>query len=485
MALQVRVRHTLGERLVDLADRPVERPLVVGRSREADLKIPSVTVANTHCALFVHDRQWVLQDTSGGATFVNRAPIDGPTPLCIGDEIMLGSDASPAIIEVDPAGVAQGRSGHPAETHDVVPAPVSRATMVAPQVPAAPARRAPARSYAGSAPSAPPAMQYAAPPPPALDGWNAQPAAQDDPFAGWGGPAAASTDAGATPIRRRKKSNSVSPAAIAGGVAVCVGLIFGVVFFVIHQTSTPPVVVKVAAPSSAAKDEPSGDLFDMRGVSSPHSARPSPAAAPTPTVTRPPKPQTPDPTDSAPTPPTADPNASSRTDTTPPPAPSAHKDKDAWESVEAAFAGPKPGEAIVKSEDYRRQHPTESYKDLDEMIDAAMDQLWWRRVGTLCGEYKTKADQIKAKERDIREETSAAFKKDLLAEKKTLDDELAKIQMHLTADMAYTGTEVPPIDNKEVMARLREERDKEKFGAWKISTLRYTKSHRGAMPWDS
>src|SRR5580704_15336481 len=110
MGLQVRVRHALGERLVDLSDRPVERPLIVGRAREADLKIPSVTVASEHCALFVHNRQWVLQDTSGGATFINGAPTEGPTPLCVGDVIVLGTDASPATVVVDPGGVAQGRS---------------------------------------------------------------------------------------------------------------------------------------------------------------------------------------------------------------------------------------------------------------------------------------------------------------------------------------------------------------------------------------
>ena len=129
MGLQVRVRHALGERLVDLADRPVERPLIVGRSREADLKIPSVTVASEHCALFVHNRQWVLQDTSGGATLVNHVPTEGPTPLYIGDVIVLGNDSTPATIEIDPAGVAQGRSGHPAETHEA--APVMRTAWLA------------------------------------------------------------------------------------------------------------------------------------------------------------------------------------------------------------------------------------------------------------------------------------------------------------------------------------------------------------------
>ena len=133
MALQVRVRHALGERLVDLADRTVERPLVVGRAREADVKIPSVTVAGEHCALFVHNGQWVLQDTSGGATLVNHVPTEGPTPLYIGDVILLGTDVTPATIEIDPAGVAQGRSGHPATA--AARASLSRTRRIRPRLP--------------------------------------------------------------------------------------------------------------------------------------------------------------------------------------------------------------------------------------------------------------------------------------------------------------------------------------------------------------
>lgn len=49
MSLQVRLRHALGERLLDLADRPAEHPLIVGRAREADVKVPSVAVGNEHC----------------------------------------------------------------------------------------------------------------------------------------------------------------------------------------------------------------------------------------------------------------------------------------------------------------------------------------------------------------------------------------------------------------------------------------------------
>ena len=130
MSLQVRLRHALGERLVDLAERSAERPLIIGRAREADVKVPSVTVGNEHCVLFVHEGQWVLQDTSGGATYINGSALDGPTPLCVGDVITLGSDGNPATLEIDPAGAAAGRTGYPVGVH--VPALPPRLSAAAP-----------------------------------------------------------------------------------------------------------------------------------------------------------------------------------------------------------------------------------------------------------------------------------------------------------------------------------------------------------------
>src|SRR5436190_3983969 len=117
MSLQARLRHTLGERWIELAPRGVDEPLVVGRIASADLQVPSVTVAQKHCVLFVHDGLWVVQDVAGSTgTYVNGAKIDGPALLKIGDVITFGPDASaPALeIDVDPAAAAEGRKGQPA-----------------------------------------------------------------------------------------------------------------------------------------------------------------------------------------------------------------------------------------------------------------------------------------------------------------------------------------------------------------------------------
>src|SRR4051794_18913214 len=40
MGLQIRVRHALGERVIELPDRTVDEPLVVGRASTAEIQVP-------------------------------------------------------------------------------------------------------------------------------------------------------------------------------------------------------------------------------------------------------------------------------------------------------------------------------------------------------------------------------------------------------------------------------------------------------------
>ena len=72
MSLQVRLRHTLGERLLELPDRPVDEPVVVGRSSAADVQVPSVTVSQRHCVLVVHEGR---VDATGSAAKQPRSPL--------------------------------------------------------------------------------------------------------------------------------------------------------------------------------------------------------------------------------------------------------------------------------------------------------------------------------------------------------------------------------------------------------------------------
>ena len=59
---QVRLIHPLGDRLIDLPPREIDRPLVVGRAMDADIPVPSVNVSRRHCVLFMHEGRWVIED---------------------------------------------------------------------------------------------------------------------------------------------------------------------------------------------------------------------------------------------------------------------------------------------------------------------------------------------------------------------------------------------------------------------------------------
>lgn len=117
MGLQVRVRHSLGEKLIELPDREVDDPIKVGRASGADLQVPSVSIAPQHCILFRYEQHWAVQDVAaanGGVTsgtFVNGQQVIDPVMLQIGDVITIGPDPAAATIEVDPTAAAEGRSG--------------------------------------------------------------------------------------------------------------------------------------------------------------------------------------------------------------------------------------------------------------------------------------------------------------------------------------------------------------------------------------
>ena len=91
---------------------------------------------------------------------------------------------------------------------------------------------------------------------------------------------------------------------------------------------------------------------------------------------------------------------------------------------------------------------------------------------------------IRAKDKELREQPEGAFKKTLMDERKVLQDDLDRTQEHLAGDMGYANSDTPDPDNKEMMARLTTERDASKFGAWRISTLKYIRNNHGSTPWD-
>src|SRR5215213_7586049 len=62
MGLQLRVKHALGARMVEVPERGVDRPIVVGRDTACEVQVPSGAVAPMHCLLWQQDGEWVMQD---------------------------------------------------------------------------------------------------------------------------------------------------------------------------------------------------------------------------------------------------------------------------------------------------------------------------------------------------------------------------------------------------------------------------------------
>jgi hypothetical protein len=422
----------------------------------------------------------VLQDTSGGSTWVNGNPIEGPTPLCVGDVITLGADASPATVEVDPAGVDEGRQGYPAESQEAAAA-AAAAVAIAPSP--APMRRGPAQA---AVPPRPPGGYYAGspqmPPQPvaaANQGWGGE---AEDSIAGWQQAGPTDSSGSTTTVRRKPKKNT-SNAGLMVGIAVCVVLVglFGFIIYKVTNPDVPKAAPKAAAAPSGPVDR-SDNIFgigtngenghskaESSAPSAPHFAAPAPA---------------PDSSDTSSTPAPSPSPAAAPDPSNPEGNPVIAKSDAAWEEMEGAHISPNFGLAILKFDDYRRQHPGQHTAELDNYLDEAMDKLWWKRISGLCAKRDSINKDIKKNEKDTREETSAAFKKTLAAEKKGMTDKLALVQQHLNSEMGYTSEETPDLDNRDTMDKLTAARDASKFGAWKLSTLKYIRNNHGATPWD-
>src|SRR3954447_21955303 len=141
MGLQLRMTHSLGQRLVEVEARKADQAIVVGRASSAEVQIPSANISKRHCLLFVHDGRWVVQDAdSPSGTFLNGERLTEPAFINSGDVISLGRGSNPPTLTVDPHSV-----GVTEEVNE--PAPAMRVTANTPSQPWSPPP-APAPSHA-------------------------------------------------------------------------------------------------------------------------------------------------------------------------------------------------------------------------------------------------------------------------------------------------------------------------------------------------
>lgn len=75
----------------EAADIPLRLPTVIGRSREASVKVRTTVVSRMHCELFEKNGKLFVKDLeSANGTFVNDVRINEPTELTTGDTLTVG-----------------------------------------------------------------------------------------------------------------------------------------------------------------------------------------------------------------------------------------------------------------------------------------------------------------------------------------------------------------------------------------------------------
>ncbi len=487
MGLQARLRHAMGERVLEIPLSVADRPFVIGRGPDANLIVPSVSVAQRQCVLFVSDGQWVIQEWTPGGTRINGHAPDGPTPLCVGDVLTIGAEGTAATLEIDPGGAESGRAGSPAL--DGVRSPLLRPApshgeraQPAPALAARP-RPVPPRTIAASF------QQLGSAPPPPKQIRKA-PAAAGDPdgeVVDWV-PAVDSVE-GITLGHSRKKS-SLIPLLIC--MVLAAGIIGGTAWFVVEQLQHPQVVVigaltppgagpkKPATASEGAETSSSDPTADAPGAGSPSADAPGagPPSADAPGAGSP----------SADAP-SAGPPSADAPDNGGSPAPSASDDPDAqsgdldWTDVMVARDLPDPAPAIVRYEDYRRRNPGKHDKTLRQFEAEAFDRLWWRRIAQLCHRRVRLAVEIEAKKKAIAEESDASFKARLQLELASLQQDEKASSDALHNDMGFDAADPPDLDDEKAIAAARANRNKQKYAEWSKDIGTYVRNHAGATPW--
>ncbi|QOV90087.1 FHA domain-containing protein [Humisphaera borealis] len=544
MGLQIRVRHALGERVLELPDRTVDEPVVVGRASSAEVQVPWVTVAPKHCVLFIHEGHWAVQDLGAGAgTFVNREQVVGARLLQIGDMIQVGPEAGAPTIEVDPAAAAEGRTGYAGTGLPHMQQQAVASGYGSYQASGSYGRPGYAGAYNGghhgSHGEAPP--QYA----PAV---AEAPASSDE----------ISFAAASTPTYssyRKPRSNNGGMITV---MVIAVILIGGFVGFVLYrQSNEPKVIVQKQPDVTIVKSSKQQGLFEGLNTSDTtldnlgqKGKNPKNTVAAVPSGTKPKGSATVDPrkenpnstpssTDRPPRPlesqtvtpgmepkeppkktteepgmdpikkpaagtgaePGMDPIKKPAAGDTEPgmdpikkPEPAKPTGPDAenldpamaasWDAMKTLAENPgKESFAVLRFEDFRRLNPGKFDKELDEFIDRKMDRIWWERIDQLFRKIKKLGTDIDKTQNEVFDENNLDIKKQKLAAIKTMKSDLETSTKTLRENMGYGEAEPPNLSSSAELTALAQKRDKGKYEGWKKATLFYIKSNQGRLQW--
>jgi hypothetical protein len=506
MGLQVRLRHPLGERVVELPERTVDQPAIVGRARDADLQVPSMSVAAQHLGLFIHEGQWVVQPISG-TVLLNDQPLADAAMLSVGDVLKLGDGAAAPTLQIDPIAAAEGQSG-PVRASPVAAAPrQTQASAWGVPLGAAMPASAPARAPARMPPQAPspiPAYPQAPPQATQANSWSGEEG--DEATIDFNPNPPGETD---TRFYLPKKKKTSPAIAIVAGVVSVVVLI--VVVVVAHNKAyDPPPKTETVIIQAAPRQQEAGPkkLFDLDGDQAairqqrpqegPRALSPTPPAdpdatpSPTPAAASPaptpaPVPASPPPSNDAMPAPQA--NRASATPSAQPDAEDAASNMatadEAWRDVLLAHGDIRhQGLSIIKYDDYRRDHPGKFAAELDRFTEDAVNWLYWQHVAQLWKKRDAMAAGIKQKLMDLSGESSAEFRAQVTKDKEDLQTRFDQASTGLKDEMGYTGDTPPDLESPSNLVALAAQRDKEKFSDFKRRVLKYVRANHGAVWWD-
>lgn len=488
MSLQARLRHALGERWIDLPERGVELPLVVGRAGTADVQVPSAAVGQRHCVLFVHEGQWAVQDLVGGgaATFVNGTQVNGAAFLRVGDVITLGPEATAPSIEVDPVAAMQGRAGHPAlaaitEVPPAAPGYLPPAALEPnPYGQNIPADRA---TFSVPAPASAPWQQAASP---TVSG-------DEGPTIDW---PSGSTRRYVSP--RRRKTSDGSTGVIVGMMLTL--LIAGATGYWLYRQSAKPTIVQAptnpatqpgpTAPSPRIKEDTNAprSIFGnsvpgTRSASQP-ATRPDAVGEMAARATAP----EPQPMDSS--------DVSPREDSAPEAVPTggtsgedpavatAGVDDLDWKQVEMARYLKDEAKAILQFDDYARMRPGTASDKIAAYTETMIDRIWFERIENLCEQREDLNKKIAEVDKEMAEETDAAYKKRVLVPlRQQYHSRLQSVGEELKNNMKYDRKDPPNLLDDTDIDKLRKARDPQYYGSWKSRVLAHIRRTHGELPW--
>jgi hypothetical protein len=406
MRLQVRVRHSLGERIVELPARGVDHPVVIGRGAAADLQIPSVHIGQSQLALFIHEGKWIVQDgPDSTGTRIDGKPLSHPRILYGREVLKLGPQGKSVGIEIDPGGALS--TG--------VPVPLTDAVSDQPA-------------------TDPDRVEWAAEPLPA-----------------------------SYYVPKPQKS---SPIIVGISIILAVLIVAGAGVFIYTRKVATPKVVTVVIPERRPKTDfprpsaatrrsvvvdavkptifdvppPPPDVTDQLDEPSAATTKPTTQVATAATV----------PTQPA----VAAVDTSAAVPNPDPPAEDAEQAR-AWKHVQDLYYDADPAKPLLAMETFERDHPGAHSAELSKYRDDLFDKLWWIRIDGLCDRRKTLTASIVETQEKIKKESEEAYKKTVLepqlANQKA---NLAAVNDRLAKDMTYRSPDPPPIGKEAELAKL-------------------------------